>query len=123
MHLQATSYGYSVELRAVFKRGAARSIHFSKNKITLKDQTAVDSRFHAYIGKLSSSAVKEIVRKVILQSVFRVNPVGIVIVHPVNQDVVNLSCQSFCQKFRSRKNGRDHGISLNPRQMQFIKCS
>src|SRR5208283_2801744 len=116
MHLQATSYGYSVKLRAVFRRGSARSI-------TLKDQTAVDSRFHAYIGKLSSSAAKEIVRKVILQSVFRVNPVSMVIVHPVNQDVVNLSRQSFCQKFGSRKNGRNHGISLNPGPMQFIKCS
>jgi len=58
-----------------------------------KNQRAVDSRFLTYIGSLAARLVEKVFQKTILQPVFHVNPIGIVMVHPVNLNrIISFLC-------------------------------
>jgi uncharacterized protein (DUF362 family) len=58
----------------------------------------------------------------ILQPIFPVHPVGVVIVHAVNQYIVDLSFQEFCKPFCSREHRGDHGICPDTGFVQGIGC-
>jgi len=68
-------------------------------------------------GKTLLGAVEIPVGHFLLQTIAAVHPIRIVIVHPVQNHVVDLPRQEFSQALRFREHGSDHGEGADPGAM------
>jgi hypothetical protein len=81
----------------------------------------MDTEFHTLGSQFPACPIEELVRECVLKTVFSVNPGGVSVVHPVNEDVVNFSLKSLRESFGAGKQRGYHGIGRNTGPVQTVE--
>ena len=82
---------------------------------------AFNAEYSTSRGKFSSRLMEEIVGEFTLQAVLPIHPVSVVVVHPINDYMIDLSFKCLRKAFRTRKHWGNHSISSNAGSVQDIK--